>query len=204
MSRARRHPRQPRRRPPTDRGAPAPVAGRDPDEVTLVVVTKFFPPPTSGSSPSSASPTSARTATRRPPTRRRVRRPRAALALHRWPAEQQGGGGRVVRRRGRVGRPGQAGRPAPARRPRPRHDPSTCCSRSASTRPTPGRPGGRRPRRTWPTSPRAVDEAGMPAAARADGRRAARGGPDAAFARLADIRAGFVADHPDATGCPPG
>ena len=68
---------------------------------------------------------------------RRVRRPRAAVALHRRAPVQQGLRRGVLRRRGRVGRPRQAGRQAcPAARTRAGTT-STCCSRSASTRPGP-------------------------------------------------------------------
>ena len=118
----------------------------------------------------------ARTSTRRLEAKaRRVRRPRPALALHRrtcratrparWPTYAD-----VVES---VDRGKLVGAPMGAHE---RADPSTCCSRSASTRPgathrsgadpeRPGRPGRRGRRR------------GAPRAARPDGRRAARRGP---------------------------
>ena len=77
---------------------------------------------------------------------RRVRRPRPAVALHRRPAEQQGGRGRVVRRGGRVRRPAQAGRPALARGP-----PAVAPGRRAA--PGLARPAGARAVAPGPTPP---------------------------------------------------
>ena len=119
------------------------------------------------------------------------------VALHRRPAEQQGRGRGGVRRRRRVGRPRQLVGPldrgahgAAAR--------STCCSRSASTRPGgSGRSGA---------DPDDLADAGG---------RASRGrllrlrglmavaplgeDPATAFARLAEIRGDVRRHHPDAT-----
>ena len=175
------------RAPHRRRRAPRPVATRD--EVTLVVVTKFFP----------ASDVRLLAELGRPPRRRepppgggregrRVRRPRPVLALHRGAAEQQGGRRRGVRRRGALARPGQAGQRPRAGAPWSVAATSTCSSRSASTRRTPPDDRVRRSSRCRPWStgswrPTACVLRGVMGVAPLDGD------PGQAFARLAETAA---------------
>ena len=113
MSRRRRDRRRPGQGPATGSPRACAEAGRDPDEVTLVVVTKFFPA-------SDVRLLADLGVTDVGENRHQEAEAKAAecadlgltLALHRRAAEQQGRRRGVVRRRRRVGRPGQAGAPA--------------------------------------------------------------------------------------------
>ena len=101
-------------------------AGRDPEEITVVVVTKFFPASDvrllaelgiTDIGENRHQEAEAKAA--------ECARPRRSLAFRRRPAEQQGGGrGGVLRRRG-VGRPRQAGPAAGLRGTRRGRTPST-------------------------------------------------------------------------------
>ena len=167
-------------------------SGRSADEVTLTVVTKFFP--------ASDVRLLAELGVRHVGENRhqeargqggRVRRPRPRVALHRRPAEQQGGRGRVVRRRGRVRRPGQAA--ARALRAAPTSAAATLDvlvqvdldpDGAARDRPR----GCRARRRRWPSpsrssQPRASGCAGVMAVAPLGAD------PVPAFARLAELAA---------------
>ena len=140
---------EPRRR--TRAGSPTACAdaGRDPDEVTLVVVDQVLP---GLRRPAPRRPRRHRRRGEPPPggrgQGRRVRRPRPALALHRRPAEQQGGRRGVVRRRRRVGRPAPS---SSAALNRGAHERSPPGRRAAPGQPRPARAregrAGRRPRR---------------------------------------------------------
>ena len=174
------------------RGSPRPA--RTPaapaDDVRLVVVTKSFPAATSGCWPSSASPTSAENRHQEAEARRRsAPTSTLALALHRRPAEQQGGAVGGVRRGRRVRRPAQAGA-APVDRARTGAPPRR---RAAPGRPRPARarrPVGRRPGRARRPGRRGARGRSMLTLRGPDGGRAAGEDPAAAFARLAEIRAG--------------
>ena len=172
-------------------------AGRDPDDVRLVVVTKTFPA-------SDVRLLAELGVTDVGENRHQEAEPKAAECADldlRWhfvgqPAEQQGGRGRDGRGRRAVGRPAQAGAAAgPARTASTRR-------RAAPGQPRPaGQPAplGRGRPTTSAALADAVAAAGAPHAARADGRRPARRGPGRAFGRLAEIRAGFLAAYPSAT-----
>ena len=178
MTRARRDRRRPRTACASGSPRPAPTAGRDPDEITLVVVTKFFP----ASDVRLLADLGVHRRRREPPPGGGRPRPRSAptstltLALRRRPAEQQGRRGRVLRRRRAVGRPRQA-----RRRPRAGAPTSAAATVDVLLQVSLDPPGRRRAARaptppTCPRSPSAVDGRRACCAARPDGasRRSAR------------------------------
>ena len=174
VSRARRARGQPRRRTPPHRRRVRRGGPRRRTTVSLVVVTKFFP--ASDVRLLADLGVTDVGENRHQEARgegRRVRRPRAALALHRRPAVQQGRSRRVVRRRRRVASTGaKLVGPLVARRAGPRARGRRAAPgqpRPARLRP-PLRRGPGRPRRPRPTGWRRPQHA---PAARPDGRRAA-------------------------------
>ena len=159
-----------RARPASASRTPAPRPAATPSEITLVVVTKFFP--------AADVRLLADLGVRHVGENRhqeavaqggRVRRPRPDLALHRRPAEQQGGRRRVVRRRRAVPRPGQAGRAASAAAPQERgRDLEVLLQVSLDPPDAAGRAGAA-PERRRRRSPSGSLEADGPRPARRDG-----------------------------------
>ena len=178
---------------------PAPTPAATPDEVALVVVTKFFPASDvrlladlgvtdvgenrhqeaeakaaeCADLGLAGTSSAACRATRRPRSRRTPTSwspSTGPSSSRRWP-------------RGRTARPRR----------------STCCSRSASTRPGAAGRAGRRPGRPGRAGrPRSAAAEGA-AAARADGRGAARRGPRGGVRAAGRDPPDFLAEHPDAT-----
>ena len=143
-------------------------AGRDPDEVQLVVVTKTFPASDVRLLAELGVTDVAENKQQELSAKRlelRARRPAGAMALRRTAPEQQGRLGRRCGRRGALGRPGQAaGAHGPAR---------PCPRRAAPGEPRPARQ--RTPRRRGTLGPHHAGGRGRrvraPHASRADGRR---------------------------------
>ena len=159
--------------------AAARTAGRDPSSVTLLAVSKTWPAADvralAALGQRDFGENRAQELVDKAAAAHGPGRPRAALALHRSAAAQQGRGGGPPRRRRPLGRPRLPGAGARPRRVRSRAARSRCSSRLTSAVPagdlaTAGRPApGRRPRAGRPGR-----RVGRPGPARPHGRRAAR------------------------------